>query len=119
MVTVQYSWSGILPPINTDGSSIFKLGSTVPVIFQLTGASAGITNATATLSVAKVSSTVTGDYVEAVSTAAATTGNTFRYDPTSGQYIFNLATKGLSTGTWSLRIDLGDGASRTATISLK
>jgi hypothetical protein len=89
------------------------------VTFQLTGASAGITNAVATLSVAQVSSTVTGTYIEAVSTAAATTGNAFRYDATSGQYIFNLATKGLSTGTWSLQIDLGDGASRTATISLK
>jgi hypothetical protein len=119
LVTVQYSWSGVLQPINTDGSSIFKLGRTVPVKFQLTGASAGITNATATLSVAQVSSTVTGTYLEAVSTAAATTGSLFRHDATSGQYIFNLDTSGLSTGTWSLKIDLGDGAVRTATISLR
>jgi hypothetical protein len=115
-VQVQYAWSGILQPINADGSSVFKLGSTVPVKFQLTGASAGITSAAATLSLAKVSSNVVGTDIEAVSTSAATTGNAFRYD---GQYIFNLDTKGLSKGTWQLSINLGDGVSRTATISLK
>jgi hypothetical protein len=118
-VLVQYAWSGILQPINADGSSIFKLGRTVPVKFQLTGASAGISNAVATLSVAKVSSNITGTYVEAVSTSAATTGNTFRYDSTSGQYIFNLSTSNLSTGTWQLLIDLHDGAARTVEISLR
>ena len=41
-VTVTAAWSGVLQPVNADGSSIFKLGSTVPVKFQLTGASAGI-----------------------------------------------------------------------------
>jgi hypothetical protein len=114
-----YTWSGILQPINADGSSVFKLKSTVPVKFQLTGASAGITNAVATLTLAKISATATGTDIEAVSTAAATTGNTFRYDATSGQYIFNLATKDLSTGTWRLTIDLHDGVSRTVNISLK
>jgi hypothetical protein len=118
-VQVQYAWSGILQPINPDGSSIFKLGSTVPVIFQLTGASAVITNAVATLSVAKVTSTVEGTDMEAVSTSAATTGNAFRYDATSGQYIFNLATKPLSIGTWQLLIDLHDGVTRTVIISLR
>jgi hypothetical protein len=118
-VLVQYAWSGILQPINSDGSSIFKLGRTVPVKFQLTGASARISNAVATLSVAKVSSNITGTYVEAVSTSAATTGNTFRYDSTSGQYIFNLSTSNLSTGTWQLLIDLHDGVARTVVISLR
>jgi hypothetical protein len=118
-IQVQYNWSGILQPINADGSSIFKLGSTVPVKFQLTGGSAGVTSAAATLSLAQVSSSVTGTYVEAVSTSAATSGNAFRYDITSGQYIFNLSTKGLSTGTWNLSINLADGAARTVSISLR
>ena len=118
-VHAPYEWSGFLPPINADGSSIFKLGSTVPVKFQLTGASAGITNAVATLSVAKISATVVGTAMEAVSTSAATTGNAFRYDPSSGQYIFNLSTKPLSTGTWQLSVDLHDGLSHTVTISLR
>ncbi|WP_414858838.1 immunoglobulin-like domain-containing protein, partial [Paenibacillus sp. Soil787] len=33
-----YKFSGILQPINLDGSSVFKQGSTVPVKFQLTDA---------------------------------------------------------------------------------
>jgi hypothetical protein len=118
-VQVQYAWSGFLQPINADGSSVFKLGSTVPVQFQLTGVSAGITNATATLTVAKISSNIVGTDMEAVSTSAATTGNAFRYDSTSGQYIFNLATKGLSKGSWQLSVNLQDGVSRTVTISLR
>jgi hypothetical protein len=51
-------------------------------------------------------------------TAAPTTGDLFRYDGTS-QYIYNWGTKGLTAGTYQLRIDLGDGVSRTVNISLK
>src|SRR5205814_1146556 len=43
-VSVAFSWSGVLQPVNADGSSVFKLGSTVPVKFRLTGSSAGITD---------------------------------------------------------------------------
>ncbi len=59
------------------------------------------------------------DVQEAVSTATADSGNTFRYDSTSGQYIFNLATSGLSTGTWQLTIDTHDGNLHSVSISLK
>lgn len=108
-----------LQPINSDGSSIFKLGSTIPVKFKLTGASAGITNLVATLSVAKVSNQVTGTTVEAVSTAASNAGNTYRYDPTTQQYIFNLSTKGMTAGTWSLQTNLGDLVPHTVNVSLR
>ena len=108
-----------LQPINADGSSIFKLGSTIATKFKLQGASAGITNLVAKLTVAKVSSSVTGSSVEAVSTSAGDSGNTFRYDPVGKQYIFNLSTKGMSAGTWSLRADLGDLVDHTVKVSLK
>ena len=116
---MSYPWSGFLQPINADGSSIFKLGSTVPVKFQLAAASAGITNAVARLSCAKVSNGVVGTEMEAVSSAAATTGNLFRYDATTNQYIFNWGTKGLTVGTYRLSIDLGDGVQRIVNVSLK
>jgi hypothetical protein len=133
-VSVTYSWSGVLQPINggstantTDDDSVFKLGSTVPVKFRLSGDSAGITDATAKLTVAKVSNGVVGDEIEAVSTSQATTGNLFRYDEGSpdttsdDQYIFNWGTKGLQTGvgTYQLKIDLGDGTSNAVLVSLK
>jgi hypothetical protein len=109
-----------LQPINADGTSIFKLGSTIPVKFRLTDACADIGSLTARIYVAKVSNNVVGTELEAVSTAAADTGNTFRYEPPQ-QYIFNLATNAMGkTGTWQIRVDLGDGvANRTVLVSLK
>ena len=118
-VTVSAAWSNVLQPINVDGSSVFKLGSTVPVKFQLTGASAGISNLVARLYIQRIGPGGTGSDIEAISTSNATTGNLFRYDATSGQYIFNLGTKTLSAGTYKLRIDLGDGALRTVNILLR
>ena len=106
--------------LSLDGSSIFKLGSTVPVKFQLRDANGNfVTTAGATIFVTKISNGVTGTEIEAVSTSAATTGNLFRYDPTSNQYIFNLNTKPLSTGTWQIRIKLDDGTSKYVNISLR
>jgi len=121
-VNVVYKFGGILQPINADGSSIFKLGSTVPVKFQLQDASgAFVTDAVARIYLLKISDGINGTEVEenAVSTSAATTGNFFRYDSTNNQYIFNLATKGLSIGTWKIRIELDDGTSKYVQISLK
>lgn len=117
-VTVTVGWSGVLQPVNADGGSSFKLGSTVPVKFSLTGASAGISNLSARLYLQRLGSNAAGGVLEAISTSNATTGNLFRHDGTS-QYIFNLATKTLSAGTYQLRIDLGDGVLRTVNISLR
>jgi hypothetical protein len=89
------------------------------VKFKLTGASAAISNLVAHLRTAKASSTVTGTSVEATQTCTANSGDTFRYDTTAKQYIFNLSTKGMSAGTWSLRADLGDGVDHTVKVSLK
>lgn len=119
MVTVQFAGNFFLQPINVDGSSIFKQGSTVPVKFKLSGASAGIANVVAKLYLASVSNNVVGTELEAVSTSAADTGNTFRYDASADQYIFNLSTKNLAAGSWQLKIDLGDGVLHTVVISLK
>ena len=89
------------------------------MIFALTGPSARITDATARLAYARISNTITGSYVEATSTAAATSGNLFRYDATNQQYVFNWSTQGLSSGTYLIKIDLGDGVTRTVQVSLR
>lgn len=117
---VKYVFGGILQPINVDGSSIFKFGSTVPVKFQLKDYNGNyVSTAVATISMAKIDNNVEGTYIEAISTSAATTGNLFRYDATSNQYIFNLATKPLSTGTWNIKISINDGMTYNVKISLK
>jgi DNA-binding beta-propeller fold protein YncE len=120
IVNVGYYFNGFLQPINNDDSSIFKLGSTVPVKFQLRDFRGSfISTAMANIYVAKVANNVIGTDAEAVSTSAATTGNLFRYDPTSNQYIFNLGTKSLSKGTWQIKVVLDDGTSKTVLLSLK
>ena len=116
---VAWPWSGVLPPVNVDGTSVFKLNSTVPVKFGLTGPAAGLSTLMARIYLGKVSSGVLGSELEPVSTSAADAGSAFRYDPTSDQYIFNLGTKSLSQGTWQVRIDLGDGSTHLVLISLK
>ena len=111
-------------------SSVFKLGSTIPVKFTLACGQTSYGNAVANLFVKKSDSTVAGDVNEAVSTSASTTGNLFRYDATGGQYIFNLSTKNgytdasgntqaFSAGTWTITIKFADGTTKTATFDIK
>jgi DNA/RNA endonuclease G (NUC1) len=117
-VAVAYEWSDLLTPINPTGENSFNAGRTIPVKFRLTGASQGIGNATAKLWLAKVVNNVPGAEFPAESNGNSNTGNLFHHDG-NGQYIFNLSTKDLSTGTYQLRVDLGDGVLRTVLITLR
>jgi hypothetical protein len=122
VVTANYNVIGLgfLQPIDMDGSSIFKLGSTVPTKFQLTDYYGNyVSTAVANLKTAKISNSVLGDEVEAVSTSAATTGSLFRYDATANQYIFNLGTKTLSKGAYQITAYLDSGQTIQVVISLK
>lgn len=123
-----------LSPINADGLSRFKLGSTVPVKFTLSCNGASIDNAIASLTVKKKDNTANPGVDEAISTAASTTGNLFRYSADGAQYIFNLSTKlgyeqvdpttsakttvSFSTGSWILQVNLDDGTFRQIEIQL-
>jgi hypothetical protein len=113
---VNYSWSGVLQPVNADGSSIFNLGRTISVKFKLTGLCAGNATLTAKIFLTKISDAVLGTEIEATATSAADTNNTFRYEATSDQYIYNLSTKSLSGGTWQIRIAQYQGNTELATI---
>jgi hypothetical protein len=127
--TVAYggAFSGFLQPVNPNGTSRFKLGSTVPVKFRLSCDGTPISTAIAKLYVAKGDSMPDPGVDEAISTSAATTGNLFRYS--DGQYIFNLSTKAGYTnpagdmvafgqGTWTLKIGLDDGTFKSVNIQL-
>lgn len=125
-----YQFSGILQPVNsvttdqdlsTAKVSQYKIGSTVPVKFTLTGEEGFSNPLTATLSLKKSSNALPADaeLETAVSTSAATTDNLFRYDSTSGQYIFNLSSKGFTSGTYVIRISLNNGQYYDYFISFK
>jgi hypothetical protein len=115
---VRYTVSGVLQPINPDGSSIFKAGRTIPVKFTATdSAGAPVPDLTASLSVTTLTNNVEGTYVEADTNVAASSG--FRYDSTSGQYIFNWSTAGLATGTYRILVTIPNGPSMSANLSLR
>ena len=118
--TVVYKFGGILQPINPDGSGSHKLGSTIPVKFQLTDANnISVSTAQATLFYAKVTNNVLGDTYEAISTGKDNTGNYFRYE--GNHYSFNLSTKntGFTTGTYQITIVLDDKTTQTVKITLR
>jgi len=119
-VNVVYNFFGFLQPINSDGTSIFKAGRTIPVKFRLTAADGSIvSNAVATLAFMKVSDQVIGVFVEAEASGASNLDNYFRFDPTAGQYIYNLSTVGFSAGTYVLRATLNDGTAHDVYVSVR
>ncbi len=122
-LSIHFLYIGILQPINPDGSSCFKKGCTIPLKFQLKDANGFVGDQTVSLCLFKISSSALGpvnEPVTAESTCAATTGTLFRYDAASNLYIFNLSTKVLAApAMYLIRINLGDGTSHDAIISLR
>jgi lysophospholipase L1-like esterase len=114
---VVYGFGGIEQPVNANGSSIFKHGSTVPLKFGLNDVDGAVTTAGATITVSKVSNGISGDELEAVSTSAATTGNSFRV--AGDRYLFNLATKPLSSGTYTATITMSGGQTHQVNFSVR
>jgi len=118
-----YTFSGFLPPIKPDGSAAFlKKRGAIPVKFQLTDcAGRFITNAVATIEVLFVKSGAGGDVVLDVSSVGgANTGNLFRFDPDSNQYIYNLNASLLTSNSmYKIRVHLDDGTVHEVIISIK
>jgi hypothetical protein len=96
-VTHLYSTTGgfPLPPVNTDGTSNFKLGSTVPVKLRVVDCNGSPVGTLAPrVSLVRVTTSVDGTVNEAVDTVSVPDdGNLMRFDSTAAQYIYNLSTK--------------------------
>jgi lysophospholipase L1-like esterase len=120
---VNYAYGEIRQPINADGSSVFKAGSTVPVKFQVTDYDeVPVGSATAHLATVRAyeGDAISPDQVqEATTNVGATAGNLFRYDATAQQYVYNLSTKKMEPGTYQLFIGLDDGKRYTAIFNLR
>lgn len=113
---VVYNFSGVLSPIK-DNKKGFNLGSTIPVKFQLWDANGNrIRRAVARIYLTNITGGNSGTEINGTSSGKSNQGNQFRYDE---KYIFNLATKTLTAGTWQIRIELDDGTNKYATINLK
>lgn len=116
-VGVAYEWSNLLAPVSADGSSVFNGNRTVPVKFQLTGTAQNVTDAAARLYLAKVTYGVVGTEFPATASGNSNQGNLFRF--TGDHYAFNWSTKNLTAGVYRLRVDLGDGVSRTVLVTIR
>ena len=121
-LTVMYSTSciilgdpthAILQPINPDGSSVSKAGSTVPAKFRVADVncnSIGTPGVVTSFRLIAQSSDPNATINEDVTSTTPDTA--FRWDPTAQQWIFNISTKGMKAGVkYTYQITLNDGSS--------
>lgn len=84
--------SAVLQPINLDGRSTFKLGSTVPVKLTVTDCGGGVVTSLApVVGLVKIDNTPEAAVNEVASTSTPTAGTTMRWSV--DQYVYNLSTK--------------------------
>lgn len=121
LATIRLTFN-VLPSSNIllqplDGK-VYNGNQALPVKFQLTDSNGNyITNAVASLYVAKINNGVVGTERKAIAKGNSNTDNLFKY--TDGYYQYNLDLKTLGSGSWQLRIVLSDGSSKTAVIQIK
>jgi hypothetical protein len=132
-LTITYSYATscdgdanrtVLQPVNSDGTSVFKKGSTVPVKFRVcdaTGVSigaSGVVTGTPAAPVLLTKTNGTGGVDESVYSTASDTS--FRWDPTAQQWIYNQNTNNLTSGVnYTYKIPLNDGTWITYKFGLK
>jgi len=105
----------ILQPINADGSSVFKQGSTTPAKFRVcdaNGASIGTPGVVTSFNLIGIGTGTLTTVDEAVD--STTPDAAFRWDPTAQQWIFNISTKtapvNVKNQTYLFQIGLNDGS---------
>jgi hypothetical protein len=122
-VSLLYSTgAGILQPINFTGPrSLFKLGSTIPVKIKITDCiNAPVSTLKPQVSLVKLDNTPDGTVVEDVVSTVPDQGTTMRFTgPPDYQYIYNLGTKNLTAGDYSVTIKEPTIAPVSAAFSLK
>ncbi len=114
-VSLTYSMStSLLAPVNLNGTSIFKYGSTIPMKIKIVDcANNPVSGLNPSIQIVKLSADApSGEINEPTnSTSGADTTGFMRYDSTNGQYIYNLATKFLTDPQATYRAVIGEGSS--------
>jgi hypothetical protein len=122
ILTVKYAAAGtcngeaghsILQPINADGTSVFKQGSTVPAKFRVCDANGVSVGSVGLVTSFKLVQTISGTESALVNEAVTSTtpDTAFRWDPTAQQWIFNINTKSLNANkTYVYQVTLNDGS---------
>jgi hypothetical protein len=130
-LTITYALAGatcsgdaghaILQPINPDGTSVFKQGSTVPAKFRVCDANGVSIGTAGVVSLFKLVATSAGTVGPLDETVVSTTPDTaFRWSSTDQQWIFNINTKNLqSSKTYTYEITLNDNTKISFKFGLK
>jgi hypothetical protein len=103
----------VLQPLNTDGSSVVKKGSTIPVKFRVCDVNGNSVGTAGVVSGFHLVQIINGTAVANVNEEplSTTPDAAFRWSASDQQWIFNLSTKDLSQGkTYVYRITLNDGS---------
>jgi hypothetical protein len=98
----------VQPPINADGSSVFKAKrGVVPVKFTLTENDISTCSLPpATIAVTRTAGGTVGPIAESIYITPADSGANFGIDPTACQYVYNLAASSLGVGTYRVDISI-------------
>jgi hypothetical protein len=130
-LTVGYALTGtclgspghaILQPIDSDDSSVFKQGSTVPAKFRVCDANGVSMGTPGVVTDFKLTKTLTGTIENIVNedVISTTPDTAFRWSLSDQQWIFNINTKNLTKGkTYVYRISLNDGSAIDFMFGLK
>jgi hypothetical protein len=107
-----------------DPTKAVKSGSTIPIKLQLCdGTGNNLSSASITVHAVSITQTSTSISGPVEDSGNANPDNDFRFDSTlggTGGYIFNLSTKGLTTGTYNLNFTVtGDSAVYAAAFQVK
>lgn len=104
----------VLQPINADGTSVFKQGSTVPVKFRVCDVSGVAISPSAVVAGFRLIEVRSGTVIDHVDEQVVSTTpyTEFRWSADERQWIFNLGTKPLDRKkTYIYEIALADGTS--------
>ncbi|HMF97367.1 MAG TPA: choice-of-anchor Q domain-containing protein [Vicinamibacterales bacterium] len=99
----------VQPPIRADGTSVFKSNrGVVPVKFTLTYSGANTCDLVpATIGLFKTAGIAVGPVTLSTYPLAADSGPNFKVDATACQYVYNLSTDSLASGTYAVKILIG------------
>jgi hypothetical protein len=112
----------ILQPVNVDGSSVFKQGSTVPAKFRVCDANGNSVGAAGVVASFNLVQTMSGTVVATINEPvdSTTPDANFRWDSSAMQWIFNINTKLLTKNvTYFYRVTLNDGTTINFNFGLK
>lgn len=106
LTKLGHEFSGLLDPINSNGTSVFQQGETIPVKFQLRDAKGNIIpDAKVTFTAERINGSSPGSKL-----LSSYKPTPFNYDDSNKTYVLNWPTSELQDGAWAIYCLLNFGA---------